>query len=90
MQLHFFKYIIKLRRWDIMSYVTLIEKINIELKNKGIKPIYFLIANDFAIDEIKGLINRTETYSNLTESEKNKLLEYLKSLQLQNKLILMN
>ena len=73
-----------------MSYIAVIEKINIELKNKGVKPIYFLIANNITIEEIKGLMHSTDTYNNLTACEKNKLLKYLKSLQLQNKLIMGN
>ena len=73
-----------------MKYVELIDKINDELKSNGIKPIYFLIANDFDILDIQDFMKNTSTYKTLTDIEKKKFIKYLKTLQLQNKLMMQN
>lgn len=74
-----------------MDYVGMINDINEQLLDKGIKSIYSLIANNIGIDAIENIMsNNTSLYQNLSLNEKNKLKEYLSGLILQKQLLGIN
>ena len=71
-----------------MDYRKVIEKINEELTNNGVKSIYALLTNNIDIEVIKNLIiKNTKEYNDLTISEQKKFINYLKELKLETQLI---
>lgn len=71
-----------------MDYVALINKINEELNESGIKSVYTLIANNIEIDVITNLIEKnTKEYNKLNANEKALLTKYIKGLSLERKLL---
>lgn len=71
-----------------MNYVELINKMNEELSENGIKSIYVLIANNIELDVITNLVEKnTKEYNKLTSKQKDDFVKYIKGLSLQKKLL---
>ncbi len=74
-----------------MNYANLIEILNTQLCDNGIKSIYTLIANDVDIDTIEKIIcKNTLEYQKMSSKEKQDFSRYLKTLILETKLLSIN
>ncbi len=74
-----------------MNYVKLVDVLNEELNKKGINPIYTLIANNTSIDVIESLmIKNTIEYNQLSEKDKKGLINFIKGLIFEKKLLGIN
>lgn len=71
-----------------MNYIKLINKINEELEEKGVKSIYDLVASNIDINVIRSIMEKnTKEFCKLDNNEKKNLISYIKGLSLQSKLI---
>lgn len=72
-----------------MNYIEIINKINDELSQKGVKSIYTLIANNIDVNTITSLMEKNaKEYNNLTKEQKDNLIKYIKGLKLQSSVLL--
>ena len=72
-----------------MNYIETINKINDELREKGVKSIYTLIANNIDVNTITSLMEKNaKEYNSLTKEQKDNLINYIKGLKLQSSILL--